>query len=167
MITIRPITVADAAPLLALAHQLDGESCFMMLEPGERQTSIEEQAAQLKLLLARPNQMIFVADDGDRLVGYLAAEGGAFRRNQHSAHLVIGILAAYGGQGIGTQLFAALQAWAPTAGISRLELTVMTHNRRAIALYRKMGFVIEGIKRWSLRVDDQTVDEYFMARLLV
>lgn len=166
MIDIRPVTVADAAALLALAQQLDQESRFMMLEPAERQTSVADQADQLAALLAQPNQMIFVAAAGDQLVGYLEAQGGVFRRNQHSAELVIGILAAYAGRGIGTRLFAALLAWAPTVGLSRLELTVMAHNSRAIALYQKMGFVIEGSKRHSLRVDGHYVDEYYMARLL-
>ncbi|MCB0005731.1 MAG: GNAT family N-acetyltransferase [Anaerolineales bacterium] len=166
MIDIRPVTVADAAALLALAQRLDQESRFMMLEPAERQTSLAEQTAQLTTLLAQPNQMIFVAAAGDQLVGYLGAQGGVFRRNRHSAELVIGILAAYAGQGIGTRLFAALLAWAPTVGLSRLELTVMVHNSRAIALYEKMGFVSEGSKRHSLRVDGHYVDEYYMARLL-
>ncbi|MCB0013346.1 MAG: hypothetical protein KDE34_15650, partial [Anaerolineales bacterium] len=73
MIDIRPVTVADAAALLALAQRLDQESRFMMLEPAERQTSLAEQTAQLTTLLAQPNQMIFVAAAGDQLVGYLGA----------------------------------------------------------------------------------------------
>jgi hypothetical protein len=74
MIDIRPVTVADAAAFLVLAHQLDQESRFMMLEPAERQISVADQADQLAALLARPNQMSFVAAAGDQLVGYLGAE---------------------------------------------------------------------------------------------
>ncbi|NMB90388.1 MAG: GNAT family N-acetyltransferase, partial [Chloroflexi bacterium] len=51
-------------------------------------------------------------------------------------------------------------------GIHRLELTVMTHNQRALALYRKMGFEIEGTLRHNMRVDGVYVDEYSLAQLL-
>jgi Acetyltransferases, including N-acetylases of ribosomal proteins len=48
--------------------------------------------------------------------------------------------------------------------LTRLELTVMVHNERAIALYKKMGFEIEGTKKRSMRIDGQYVDEYYMAK---
>jgi RimJ/RimL family protein N-acetyltransferase len=79
---------------------------------------------------------------------------------------VIGILEQFTGKGIGTQLFQMLEAWARSNDIHRLELTVMTHNERAIALYKKMGFEIEGIKKHSLFVNGEYVDEYYMAKLI-
>lgn len=42
----------------------------------------------------------------------------------------------------------------------------MTHNLAGIALYKKMGFEIEGRKRHSLRVNGAYVDEYYMSKLL-
>jgi RimJ/RimL family protein N-acetyltransferase len=56
-------------------------------------------------------------------------------------------------------------AWAPRAGVKRLELTVHTANARAVALYQRLGFAIEGTRRCSLRVDGKYVDEYSMALL--
>ena len=42
----------------------------------------------------------------------------------------------------------------------------MVHNERAIRLYKKMGFEIEGTKKHSLFVNGQYVDEYYMAKIL-
>jgi RimJ/RimL family protein N-acetyltransferase len=42
----------------------------------------------------------------------------------------------------------------------------MTHNLAAIALYQKAGFRTEGTRRRSLYVDDEYVDEYWMAKLI-
>lgn len=42
----------------------------------------------------------------------------------------------------------------------------MVHNYAALALYRKMGFQQEGIKRDSLWVEQRYVDEYLMSKLL-
>lgn len=163
---IRTICEDDAEQFLSLCKQLDLETQFMLLEPGERKTTLEEQRAQIDILLGQENQTIFVAEQDNQLVGYLAASGGTFKRNRHSVYLVIGILQAFTGQGIGTQLFQRLEEWAKQQHIHRLELTVMTHNNAGIALYKKQGFVIEGTKRHSLLINGQYVEEFYMSKLL-
>ncbi|WP_052702746.1 GNAT family N-acetyltransferase [Paenibacillus beijingensis] len=97
------------------------------------------------------------------MIGYVMAVGGSARRIRHSAYLVAGIRQAYTGQGIGRRLFEALERWRPDT-VTRFELTVMVHNKRAIALYRKMGFVIEGIKKNAMIVDGVYTDEYLLVR---
>lgn len=87
-------------------------------------------------------------------------------RMRHSAYIVTGIVKNYIGHGIGTKLFVELENWCKLNDIHRLELTVMCHNFVAVALYKKMGFEIEGIKKHSLLIDGQYVDEYYMAKLL-
>jgi RimJ/RimL family protein N-acetyltransferase len=163
---IRTILLNDAEQFLNLCKRLDEETPFMLLEPSERTTTVEEQRDQIEHLLARHNQTIFVAEHDGQLVGYLGAFGGDFRRNRHSVYIVIGILQAFTRQGIGTQLFIALEKWARQKPLHRLELTVMAHNQAGIALYRKRGFEIEGAKKQSLLVNGQYVDEYYMAKLL-
>lgn len=166
MITIRHVTDSDADALLQLRTELDRETAFMMLEPGERTMDVEEQRSRLAAIIARDNQTIVLAEHAGTLVGFLSACGGEFRRNRATAYLVIGVLQAFAGQGIGSRLFAAAEEWAGAHGIHRLELTVMAHNHRAVHLYQKMGFEIEGTKRDSLCVDGVYVDEYAMAKLL-
>jgi RimJ/RimL family protein N-acetyltransferase len=61
----------------------------------------------------------------------------------------------------------AMEQWASLRAITRLELTVMTHNQAGVALYKKQGFEIEGRKRHSLLVGGHYVDEYLMAKLLI
>ena len=166
MTIIREIKEEDAENFLALCRQLDEENKFMMLEPGERKTSLAEQEQRIREILATDNQVIFVAEEHGSLAGYVAANGGRFARNQHEAYIVIGILEALTSRGIGTALFEHLEEWARSHGVHRLELTVMVHNRRGVGLYQKMGFAIEGTKKDSLRVDGSYVDEYYMAKLL-
>lgn len=164
---IRRVRESDAEAVLALFRRLDEETAFMMHEPGERTTTVDEQRAHIRRIAEADTQLLLVADAGDgRLVGFLAATGGMFRRNRHGCYLVMGILQAYTGKGLGTQLFEALDGWVAARKLHRLELTVMTHNAPAIALYLKMGFQIEGTRKHSLRVGDQWFDEYLMAKLL-
>ena len=42
----------------------------------------------------------------------------------------------------------------------------MTHNVRGIALYKKMGFEIEGTARHQMQVDGEYVDLHYMSKLL-
>lgn len=166
MITIRAANPSDAAAFLALKSTLDSETDLMMFEPGERVTTVEQKRAGLAALASRANSTILVAEEGGELAGYVQADGGEYRRNRHSAHIIIGVRLASAGQGLGTRLLEALDAWAREHGLARLELTVQAHNRAAIALYRKLGFVTEGTRRRSLRVDGVWVDELSMAKLL-
>ena len=155
----------DAATLLKLSLQLDTESTFMMLEPGERTTTIAEQSARLAGILKGGGTVIVAEHDGT-LVGYLGVFRGKYRRNQHSAELVVGVLQAYAGQGIGTRLFETLETWAMANGIHRLELTVQAHIAAAVGLYKKVSFTIEGTRHHSMHIDGTFVDEYTMAKLL-
>ncbi len=166
MAVVRQIRETDTAPFLELCQKLDHETQFMMLEPGERSTRLEEQSQQIRDILLRDNQTILVAEVGGELVGYVAALGGDFRRNRHCAHVVTGVLQGFCGKGIGARLFSELEQWARRHGVHRLELTVMAHNDKAINLYRKMGYEIEGSRRDSLLVNGSYVDEYYMGKLL-
>ena len=156
----------DAADLLGLKEQLDRETSFMLLEPDERTEDSADIAADLSSMAGAANCIVVVAETADRLVGYAEARGGGFRRNRITAHVVIGVLAAAGGQGVGSGLLRELESWASAHGIHRLELTVMAHNDRASRLYERMGFAVEGRRRECLLVDGRLADELSMAKLL-
>lgn len=166
-ITLKELVPGDAAELLSLQHLLDEESSFLLLEPDERQTGLQQVTEMIESFAKAETSILLGAVADGRLAGYLSVRGGSLRRNKHSAYIVIGILADYQGMGIGSGLFREMESWAKAGvGIVRLELTVMTHNDRAVSLYTKRGFEIEGIKKKSLMVSGDWVDEYYMSRIL-
>jgi RimJ/RimL family protein N-acetyltransferase len=166
VMVIRGIELSDAANFLQLCKTLDEETPFMMLEPGERNTTVEQQSQMIRELNQTKRSLILVCEIDGKLVGYLSAFREKYRRKRHCVYIVIGILNRFTKRGIGTQLFDRLEQWGEAEKIHRLELTVMVHNTAAIALYKKIGFQIEGIKRHSLLVDRTFVDEYDMAKLI-
>lgn len=171
---IREINLDDAEAFLELRRKLDQETRFMLLEPDERSMTLVEQQAELAELSATQNATIFVVEDDETdpgtdkisLIGYLGLYGGRYRRNQRTAYLVIGIRKPFTGLGIGRHLFQAMETWAREHDFHRLELTVITENRPAIALYQKQGFTIEGTRSQTLYTNDRYQDEYWMAKLL-
>ncbi|GIO86640.1 N-acetyltransferase [Paenibacillus faecis] len=165
-IKFRQVTEADAEAYLKLRRRLDRETEFMLLQPDERVTTLEQERNRLVSLLEQGTSMIFAAEAEGRWIGYLGAFGSNYKRNKHTVSLVLGILQSYSGRGVGTRLFAELNDWAAERGIHRLELTVMAHNEVAIALYKKCGFEVEGIRKHAIRLGDRYIDEFYMAKLL-
>ena len=164
-----PIRVAgppDAAALLELKRQLDRETSFMMFEPGERDSSAMDLAAELSQAARSQNSVVIVADAGDYLAGYVELTGGLLRRSRTTAYVVLGVLARAAGQGLGTALLRQARDWAAAHGLHRLELTVMAHNTLAIRLYERMGFAVEGRRAEGLIVDGQFIDELHMAAII-
>lgn len=163
---IREIRIEDARRFVDLIKRVESESDFMLMEPGERMLTVEQQIKRIEGMKKSNNSTIFLAEKDEELIGYLIAVGGTVTRNKHSVYLVVGILQQYRGLGIGTKLFQQLDVWAIAKEIHRLELTVIKHNTSALALYRKMGFEIEGTKKHSVKIGDEFVDEFYMAKLL-
>lgn len=162
---IREIKVTDAENFLHLSKKID-ESGFMLHEPGERQTTLEEQIRFIEKIRSEENSVLYVAEDEHKLMGFILALGGKLKRNRHSAYLVLGVQEEYQGRGIATQLFNRVFEWAKEKGISRLELTVIKNNERAFHLYQKMGFVLEGEKVHSLIINGEPVNEYYLYKLI-
>lgn len=162
---IRTAEPSDAKQFVSLMKQVE-QSNFMLFEPGERKTTVDQQRKRIESMTGEETSTILVAEDNGSLVGYLFAIGGNPTRAKHEVYLVVGIAESSRGQGVGTKLFTKLEEWAKEQNIHRLELTVMVHNKAGIALYEKMGFEIEGTKRHSLFIDGKYIDEYYMSKLL-
>jgi len=162
---IRTATLADSKSFAELLRRIDRESKNMLREPDEQTLSGEQAEAMIEKFGQSPNSCILVAEEDGQLVGYCVLSGSDLVRTRHSTRLVLGVLQAHADQGIGTALLKMIDEFAATAGIHRTELTVRKDNARAIHLYHKMGFEIEGTKRDSLFVDGVYVDELYMAKL--
>ena len=155
----------DSKLFLELLKQMDHETEFMMLEPGERTTTAEDMEHYL-LSMEKSNSFLLLVFDGQKVAGFISAKRGAANRIKHSAYIVCGVLKEYRGKGYGTSLFRELLKWAPENGITRLELTVMSHNERAVKLYQNMGFEMEGKLVHSMIVNGAYVDQLAMAKLI-
>ena len=110
---------------------------------------------------------LFVALSGDEIVGNAGLHPqGTSPRRAHAMMVGMAVPSAWQGRGVGTALLRAMcelaDGW---LNVIRLELTVFTDNERAIGLYHKFGFELEGTHRaYALRAG-RYVDAHFMARI--
>ena len=75
----------------------------------------------------------------------------------------MGLIDGFRGRGLGRQLIEAALKNAWEIGLTRVELSVHADNTRAIALYRKMAFVEEGLMRAAFFADGIYRDAVMMA----
>jgi len=165
MVEVRKALSSDAEKIVNVMTDAE-ESGFMLFAPQEREVNPEKFATYIDAIHSNAKSGIFVAYEGEQIVGYLIVQNEKPQRIAHRAYLVIGIHSNWRGQGIGKALFTYVIAWAKQVGLHRLDLTVIAANEVAVHLYKKMGFEIEGVKRHSLFIDNNYVDEYYMSLLL-
>ncbi|MGM9949445.1 MAG: GNAT family N-acetyltransferase [Lysinibacillus sp.] len=163
---VRNATIDDAAQIVEVMEDAEASN-FMLFGPGERKMTAEKFISYIEMIGKKEHAALFVAIENDTILGYLIVQGDVRpKRVSHKAGIVIGVHSASRGKGVGTALFEHAHQWARGKGLHRLELTVIATNEQAFALYRKMGYETEGVKKHSLFIDGAYVDEYYMAKFL-
>ena len=108
-------------------------------------------------------QLVAVTDR--EVVGWCNIPPAAREVMAHVGDLFMGLLPPWRGQGLGERLLRESLVAADDFGYLRVELGVFASNTRAASLYRKAGFVEEGIKRRAILINGVFHDEIIMARL--
>ena len=160
---VRRAEESDAAKIIELRQALLTETSFMLWEFGEFEESVEQEAKRISRLNERDNCLMILAEEDGRAIGNLTAYGGETRRLRHRATLAVGVARSHWGKGVATAMLEHALRWSREKQLRRVELTVHTSNHRAIEVYKRCGFKVEGIRESSLLVDGKYVDEYLMA----
>jgi RimJ/RimL family protein N-acetyltransferase len=108
-------------------------------------------------------QLVAVTDC--EVVGWCNVPPAAREVMAHVGDLFMGLLPPWRGQGLGERLLRESLVAADAFGYLRVELGVFASNTAAVSLYRKAGFVEEGIKRRAILIKGVFHDEIIMARL--
>jgi RimJ/RimL family protein N-acetyltransferase len=165
-ITYRPATAKDAPALHKHLQSLVQETLHGPLAPDELPL-LEDLRQHLMEAAAWPERNWWLlALDGTRIVGHGDIHRGPLTANRHTAMLGVGVLRAYWGRGIGSALLQRLLEWARQHQVAKVKLSVFANNARAIALYRRYGFVEEGREVAEFRFGDQLIDNIIMARFI-
>ncbi|MGY8959361.1 MAG: N-acetyltransferase family protein [Alphaproteobacteria bacterium] len=162
----RPAESSDAQALYDFGETLLAESSFLLRSPGERARSADEMRMVIERFAEYPQLLLLNAWRGADVVGEAVVMGGEFIRNRYSGVIGLGVLQAHGGKGLGRELLTRVEDFGRKIPLHRLELTVMAPNDRAKRLYESLGYVAEGVKRDSLYIDGEYVDEIMMAKFL-
>ncbi|KXI21686.1 GNAT family N-acetyltransferase [Photobacterium sanguinicancri] len=107
-----------------------------------------------------------VAEFDGRIVGQLGLVLELNPRRRHVASVGMAVHDDYQGQGVGSTILAAAVDLAENwLNISRIELTVYTDNEAGVALYKKLGFIEEGVAAQFAFRNGKYVDALYMAKV--
>ena len=132
MLTIRPARLDDAPAI----HAVDIEALHYELA--------EEQAAlQLAVILRQPFYRIWVAEKDRAVCGYLqACDHMTTGSPSYKLVMVLAVLPAFQGLGIGKQLLQRCEEWAKEDGAYSIRLFSSMGRTAAHAFYEKRGYAL-------------------------
>lgn len=163
-IIIRPIQAGDGNGINAL-RRMPGVFENVLGIPSERAKRNEDWIATMG-----SNNHNFVAtvtaeSNQDLIIGNASLSVYDNPRKRHSAGIGMMVHKDYQGMGVGSRLLQALLDVADNwLMLVRVELTVFTDNEKAIHLYQKYGFEIEGTHKKAAIRNGEYMDLYTMAR---
>lgn len=94
-------------------------------------------------LFDSPFSVCFAAEDGAKVAGYLIA----YHISGEIQILNVAVKKSMRNKKIATKLFEAVFDYAKAEGAERFTLEVRQSNDCALALYKKLGFTIDGIRK--------------------
>ncbi|MGE7863564.1 N-acetyltransferase family protein [Bacillus mobilis] len=152
--TIRSAVETDAEQLAEIRVQIDGETENMDREAGEG--FIDKKGFQkiIKTDREEMKNLFLVAEVHNRIVGFSRCEGSMLKRLTHKVEFGVCILKEFWGYGMGKSLLQQSIQWADENEVKKISLQVLETNEKAIQLYKKLGFEVEGILKNDKRLSD-------------
>lgn len=152
--TVRSAVQTDAEQLSEIRVQIDGETENMDREAGEGfidkigfQKIIKTDSEEMK-------NLFLVVEVHNRIVGFSRCEGSNLKRLSHKVEFGVCILREFWGYGMGKSLLQQSIQWADENEVKKISLQVLETNEKAIQLYKKLGFEVEGVLKNDKRLSD-------------
>lgn len=165
---VREAEVEDAAVLISLLNQIGQESEFTSLDPAGILMDESDMQAFIMKQAQSDNEITLLAFLNDELSGVINITADQRPRVRHIGDIFLAIKKSFWGHGLGSILMEEAIEWAKSsASIRRLQLTVQKRNLAAVHLYKKMGFIIEGLQERGACIEGGVfLDVYQMGKLI-
>ncbi|WP_165040355.1 GNAT family N-acetyltransferase [Dysgonomonas sp. ZJ709] len=147
-VTIREATTEDAEGLITAAKSYLRDSDYLLSYEEEFNPTIEDETNWIKSY-DNDNSLLLIATADDIVIATFGLLGKQMRKLRHTNELAIAIRKEWQNTGLGTALFENAIRWAKrNPELEILCLEVFAENEAGIALYKKMGFVEEGKRKY-------------------
>ena len=126
-VTIRKPVLEDARQIIEVIAQADTETPFLARNPGEFQTTAEQERVVIERILQSQTSTWFLAEIENRIVGQCSVGlVRGYQRYQHRAEVAFLLLKDYCNMGIGGKLMLECLNWCKEHHILQVELDVVT-----------------------------------------
>lgn len=166
-INYRRVQESDAQHIVEFYNYVGGETRYLSFEKDEYPLNVEAQIEAIRSLEGNQTNIMLLAMDGDEIAGIATINSSSKIKARHDGELGIVVAKKYQGQGIGTELIRQLIEWAKGNGVTtRISLDTRADNVKAVSLYLKFGFVVEGCRKNSTLLNGTYYDLYVMGMML-
>ncbi|MEN1970491.1 GNAT family protein [Lentibacillus sp. N15] len=165
---IREVILDDAVQLVDIQLSIAEENLYMVTESDEFSLTITEEMQRIQGSLDKPGNTIFVAEVNKNIIGFVGIGSETKKRKAHIGVLDIFIRNNWRETGVGTVLMDTILLWAGNDPlIEKIGLAVFASNERAVHLYKKLGFLVEGRRVRELKFNNEKyIDEILMYKLI-
>lgn len=160
-LVLRNPTKEDAAMLIQYLRTTCGETPFLSKAEEEVQITLEEEREFIRQMNISEHSVMILAFLNGEFVGNCSFSGNNIKRQKHRVSMGIALFQKYTGMGIGKIMIEKLMRTAKEKGFEQMELEVSAENKRAIHLYKKLGFQIYGTFPDSTKYKDGTYSDTF------
>ncbi len=157
---VRRAVVGDAPVLMENLNSIAREKIYIATDRPLTDLAAEEKWIQG---FDGIRKVLYVAEVEGRVVGAADVRYSPFDKEAHVRSLGISVIKLYRGLGVGTELMESCIDFCRKAEAEKVCLEVFATNARAIALYKNLGFITEGVRPGQFKIDGRYVDEVFMA----
>ena len=155
----------DAAPLLNHMNQAGRETDFLGF--GKEGFDMDEEKEREFIKSFTSKNFMIVALIDDEIIGSCSISCRESRiRFTHRGELGICVQKKAWGLGVGGKMMAYTLELSKEAGLTKIFLDTRTDNDRAVHLYKKLGFEIEGTVKKAALIDGIYYDNYMMGKEL-
>lgn len=163
-IVLRPASDKDAPELKSRLARVIQEEVYLD-EAQDSLPDIQETQHEIREI-QRDKGMYTVVEVDGKIAGAALLRRGSRDKSFHTAKFRTWLTPGYRGMGLGKKLMAYTIDWARRNRVEKIVLDVWSTNNRAIRLYKRYGFQIEGRLRRQAILKGNYVDEVFMALFL-
>ncbi|WP_295157534.1 GNAT family N-acetyltransferase [uncultured Brachyspira sp.] len=159
---IREAHIEDAENVVNYIVKVSDETNFMMSDSNERELDIKKEEEFLQNIQKSITAKMFLCEIDGKIIGICNLKGIDRKRVKHRVNLAISVLKEYWGNGVGRKLINYAVDYSKKNSIKKIELIVRTDNKRALKLYKSLGFFIEGEIKSFFCIDDVYYNCYMM-----
>lgn len=163
---IRTIESDDARAFINIQELVNQQSNLEYFGENEQNLTVQQVRKTLLEWRKFKNRTILLCIVNGEYAGYAIIKGNKASRTNHVASIRIGVINSQQRLGIGSALLSHAEKWAISHKIERLESCILVHNEAAIALFKKHGYSLDGIRKGSVKINNIAFDENYYSKQL-
>jgi len=163
-VTIRQAQEDDLPGLVGAIREALSDQAYI---EGETVADVVESEDVLLRHNELEKRVFFVATVHGDVIGWLHINAPKIEKLEHTGELTLGVVEAYHGHGIGTELHDRGVDWALENGFEKLYNSIPSSNDDAIEFLEHHGWETEAVRKRHYKIDGEYADEVMLSKTLV